>query len=293
MLPPQALIVERLHHLLALRRRRVYVGGIGPAPPEGAGVIPVSRLNFVVRGAKRLWLPLDGQARELRLGLGEAHFSLANTWELQRWDSPHELLCIVPRAEYLRVSLYRVSASLEKTCDYHHSNRPHTPAFLHLLQALEALAREPGRTLPEGLVTAFIGLAAEAASQPPGELSDRAAQRCAEIRRYIENTFQEGLTREAVARHFQLTPGHLSHLFRATYGSGVGACIVGCRMQLAESLLRETGLTVAQVAAQSGHGTVVHFVRAFRLRHGLPPGRWRASVAPASSSPADPGRFRP
>lgn len=78
----------------------------------------------------------------------------------------------------------------------------------------------------------------------------------------------------------RLRKGHLSHLFRATYGRGVGACIVDCRRQLAERLLRETTLTIAQVAAQSGHGTVVHFVRAFRRRHGVPPGRWRLALRP-------------
>ena len=275
-----AVILDRLQALVDMPLGRVHVGRDGPAPPPGASTVPASRFNVLVRGRKRVGLPLIGGAETVELATGDAHFSPANTWERHSWRTPHELLCIVPRADYLRVSLHQVTDALEHQTLYHHTNRRPAPAFVYVLRALETLAREPGRELPRGLLTTYVELAQEMlldATAIPG--MDAAAQRSADIRRYIENSFHEGLTREDVARHFGLSVSHVAQLFRDRYGLGLGRFIADCRMQMAEELLRDTAMSVQQVARQSGWGTTVHFVRSFRERHGLPPARWRRSTS--------------
>jgi AraC-like DNA-binding protein len=278
---PHTTIRDRLHRLATMPLGQVVVGCLGPSPVAGAGTSTATRLNVVIRGSKTVCLPIDGAARDCELATGDAHFSPANTWERQSWDRPHELLCIVPRPDYLRVSLHYVEPDMQHHCEYVHTNRRHTPAFLYVLRALEALAREPERTLPTGLLSTYIHLACEAVDAPDGERVDPVALRCAEIRRHIENTVHEGLTRDDVARHFGLSVSHVSQLFREGCGVSIGQFIVDCRMHLAEELLQETRMPIHQVAEHAGWGTTVHFIRAFRQRHGLSPARWRQAT-PAS-----------
>ncbi len=55
-----------------------------------------------------------------------------------------------------------------------------------------------------------------------------------------------------------------------------------------EELLRETDLTIAEIAAQTGFKHSEYLAAAFRVRYGLPPGRWRrrqASGRPPESCP--------
>ncbi len=271
-----AFILGKLAELLALLRGRVYVGVAGPPAPPGASFNPAARLNFLLSGRKRICLPLAAGAAEPWFRAGDGHFSPAQTWEFHDWRPRHELLCIVPRAEYLRVSYYRVTRSGQPPeTAYYHTNRLPGPAFRHTLRALEAQAETLGEELLPELVTALIRLALEECGRPPAEPADRSARIVGEIRRVIENNFQKNLGRAGLAAQFHLTPSHLSRLFKQVCGQGLQEYLTECRLKFAQNLLLETDLTVYQVARQCGFGNYVHFVRRFRQLHGRPPGRYR------------------
>ncbi|MDA8425028.1 MAG: AraC family transcriptional regulator, partial [Treponema sp.] len=63
--------------------------------------------------------------------------------------------------------------------------------------------------------------------------------------------------------------------FRAAMGRSLHEEIVRVRLTRARRLLRETELTLEEVAAESGFGGLQRFHAAFRAAEGVSPGAWR------------------
>ncbi len=63
--------------------------------------------------------------------------------------------------------------------------------------------------------------------------------------------------------------------FRAAYGISPKQYIERRRFRKACALLRETSLSIKEIAATCGFVDVCYFSRSFQKRFGVPPGRWR------------------
>ena len=66
---------------------------------------------------------------------------------------------------------------------------------------------------------------------------------------------------------------------RAILGSSPAQMMQSRRMALAQQLLKDTRLTVADISQQCGYANVHHFSSRFRALFGAPPGRWRLGGA--------------
>ena len=67
----------------------------------------------------------------------------------------------------------------------------------------------------------------------------------------------------------------IERLLKEAVGRTPGAEIARVRLEAARRLLRETDLSVAEVASRSGFPHPQHFSEAFKKAEGVPPGRWR------------------
>jgi AraC-like DNA-binding protein len=76
-----------------------------------------------------------------------------------------------------------------------------------------------------------------------------------------------GMSRASFAAHF-----------RQVTGEPPGSYVTGVRMQRAEDALARTDATLAEIAAAVGYRNEYAFATAFRRRHGLAPGKWRAAA---------------
>ena len=59
--------------------------------------------------------------------------------------------------------------------------------------------------------------------------------------------------------------------FRSLFGTTVFAYLTSLRLQQAESLIRHTDLTIAEIANSIGYAHLGHFARAFRRKYGINP----------------------
>lgn len=91
----------------------------------------------------------------------------------------------------------------------------------------------------------------------------------------MEATIEAPLPRAAVARTAGISPRQLDRLFAADLGTSFGAAYRRLRLDHATRLLRQSPLSLAQVAYATGFSSPSHFSRAFRAAYGCPPGRWR------------------
>lgn len=85
------------------------------------------------------------------------------------------------------------------------------------------------------------------------------------------------LTVAALARQTGITPEHLARLFRQTTGISPLEAIRQERMQAATLLLRDTSLSIKEVASRLGFDTSSHFARLFRQVWNLTPQQYRDS----------------
>lgn len=95
----------------------------------------------------------------------------------------------------------------------------------------------------------------------------------------MEAAIEAPLTRTAVARAAGVGVRHLDRLFATELGTTWRAAYGRLRLAEAARLLRQSPLSLAQIAFATGFSSASHFSRAFREVHGHPPGAWRAGLA--------------
>jgi two-component system, response regulator YesN len=94
---------------------------------------------------------------------------------------------------------------------------------------------------------------------------------------FISRNYHESLGLQEVARHTGLSPYRLAHLFREHTGSTVIETIRQLRLRRAETLLRQSGMTCAEVGYAVGFTDQSYFSLHFKRHAGVSPGQYRRS----------------
>ena len=91
------------------------------------------------------------------------------------------------------------------------------------------------------------------------------------------DSFEE-ISLPAFARRAGLSERHASRLFQLELGKSFREHLVELRLERAKSLLRDTGMTVIEVAGETGWSSLAHFNAVFRRRVGSTPSRFRVGA---------------
>jgi len=112
------------------------------------------------------------------------------------------------------------------------------------------------------------------------QASDRPPSFAARVRRALYAlTFTESPSTTGLARLFDVNERTLRRRLEAE-GATVRELVGEVRRELAQHMLRDTDLSVSDVAATLGYSDVAVFSRAFRAWMSMSPGQWRKSLAP-------------
>ncbi|MCE5342144.1 MAG: response regulator [Eubacteriales bacterium] len=95
------------------------------------------------------------------------------------------------------------------------------------------------------------------------------------ILRVIDESYRQDLRVSDLAKQFHYTPSYFSTLFRKLTGQPFTKYIADMRINYAKKLLRESGLSIQDVADQSGYGDYFQFNKTFKRITGLTPGQYR------------------
>lgn len=99
--------------------------------------------------------------------------------------------------------------------------------------------------------------------------------------RQVHDLLTENLDRrftiEELSRRFLINPSSLKEMFKAVYGKSLAAHIKEHRMELAARLLRETDMSVAEVAERVGYESQSKFSAEFKKSTGVLPTELRKS----------------
>lgn len=124
------------------------------------------------------------------------------------------------------------------------------------------------------LMRSVLGMALKLLDEPArGPNEPLTVTRC---RRMVhEELGNSRLSVALLAQRLGCSADYLSHLFRTVRGEKLTLYIEGQRLGRAAELLRDTSLSVKEVAWASGFANQSYFIRCFRHRWGTSPGLWR------------------
>ena len=101
---------------------------------------------------------------------------------------------------------------------------------------------------------------------------------------YVDEHIADDLRVGALARLVAMSAFHFAHAFREATGTPPHRYVVERRIERAKSLLRDTGLTLDEIAHRIGYSCQSHFSVAFRKTVGVSPSAFRRRPEAAAKS---------
>ena len=88
----------------------------------------------------------------------------------------------------------------------------------------------------------------------------------------------EHYTIAELAERFEISPTAMKKCFKGIYGVPIYTYVRTYRLQIAEKLLRESKLSIAEIAAKTGYSNPNKFTSAFRSEYGITPTEYKKNV---------------
>jgi len=92
---------------------------------------------------------------------------------------------------------------------------------------------------------------------------------------WLRGEFLSPISLSEVARRFQISPSRLSRKFKQEVGMNLSIYLQYLRLEYGKNLLRSTELPVVDIAARTGYGSVLGFIKAFKRKFSMTPGKFR------------------
>ena len=145
--------------------------------------------------------------------------------------------------------------------------------------ALAMVAQDHGQALALATARMMVMYVKRSGGQSqfsvPLSVQAPAGDRIEVLCRWIGEHLDEDLSAEALAVRMHLSPRHFSRLFGQRTGSTPAAYVETARLEAARRLLEETDLSLPEIAAASGLGSVKTLHRSFQRRVRTTPAEYR------------------
>jgi len=185
---------------------------------------------------------------------------------------------IIPPAFMERVA-YETVNMRRLTCPPRYLQHDAHVHYLVFALKAELEAGQPnGRIFGESLTTALaVHLLRHYSEQPQAMRDVRGGLPDATLRRvtdYLHTYHARNLTLTELAALAAISPHYFTRLFRQSTGVTPHQYLIRCRIERAQTLLREGRLTIGQIAQEVGFADQSHFTRHFRRTVGVTPARF-------------------
>jgi AraC-like DNA-binding protein len=118
-------------------------------------------------------------------------------------------------------------------------------------------------------------LAASLAAVRHQQFGSHAEDLIRRVKAMLEEQVEGNASMAKLAKSLRLSEDYLRRLFKEHTGMPPHQYCLQLKIHRARTMLRETNLTVAQIAHKLGFESPFHFSRAFKQRTGMPPSQWR------------------
>ncbi len=121
----------------------------------------------------------------------------------------------------------------------------------------------------------LAGLAALENNADPADPAGRYDPVMDRILDYLTLHYPESISLDQLAARANLSKYHFCRLFRAYTGQSPYAWLIDYRIGQSKKLLRESRLSIQEIAGRTGFGDTNHFIRTFRIAAGTTPRRYQ------------------
>ena len=91
------------------------------------------------------------------------------------------------------------------------------------------------------------------------------------ISEYISNNFEQEITLEKLGQRFAISESYLSRKFKSVSGMGLNEYVTYVRIANAERMLKETMMSVTEIAEKCGFNGSNYFSSVFKRTKGITP----------------------
>lgn len=260
------------------RLRRLYTADSSVAPPPLAYITNFPRLSLPLDGAHAMELPVEGRSDRIVPTRGQAVFVPGHAWNRPDWADHVKVMTFLFGAKQTGISLVTHAGGDESKAHAIKTSveSAHDGPSRNILNALAALSGDHAaghlsRLLAESLLHSCLLLLRAPEARKP-----RKAMRTYEtLCLYVQENFQDNLTRESIAQRFEIAPAHVSRLFRREGLMRFNDYVNLVRMNRAKFILSNYGTPLKEVAANCGYADVAYFCRVFKRFAKVTPGQWR------------------
>ena len=112
---------------------------------------------------------------------------------------------------------------------------------------------------------------------------EQTEKRVAQIKEYLQRHYQQGISLHSLAEEFYLSPQYLSKYFHQHFGTSFSSYLTNLRLEHAVAQLSSGQGTITHIALDNGFSSVTSFIRAFRNKYLVSPGRYRKEHSPVAS----------
>jgi AraC-like DNA-binding protein len=261
---------------------RIWFAGDALTPPQFSYQVNFPRLELVLSGEyiNQIEDPKQGIV-EINVLAGDALYIPPNCWNKPSWDGNCSVLSLLFGRRQLGFSLVSKNKGEEGFFDIRkYSLQTRTGHALdHILEALNTLSSERRKApMDEYLLIALISYSQSMISDLANSTTKHSEDLYHGICIYIQENFHCVITRSSIADHFNISPNHLSRIFRKQGHMTLADYITWVRIDRAKFMLRKYPFKLNEVATRCGFQDVNYFFRVFKNKTELTPSEYRILV---------------
>lgn len=263
---------------------QIWFAGDKVTPPSCCYQVNFPRLELVISGEylNQIEDP-DVGITEVKIMAGDALYIPPNCWNKPDWSEDCSVLSLLFGRRQVGFSLVSKRKGEEGFYDVQkYSIQTRTGhAIDSILEALNALAREPNKSqIDEYLLLALLSYSKTMLGEPNDVISPkkRSEDLYQGICIYIQENFHRSIDRSNIASRFNISPNHLSRMFRQQGHMTLADYITWVRIERAKFMLKKYTFRLTEVATRCGFQDVNYFYRVFKNKTSYTPSDYRAMV---------------
>lgn len=263
---------------------QIWFAGDKVTPPSCCYQVNFPRLELVISGEylNQIEDP-DIGITEVKIMAGDALYIPPNCWNKPNWSEDCSVLSLLFGRRQVGFSLVSKRKGEEGFYDVQkYSIQTRTGhAIDNILEALNALAREPNKNqIDEYLLLALLSYSKTMLGEPNEVISPkkRSEDLYQGICIYIQENFHRSIDRNNIASRFNISPNHLSRMFRQQGHMTLADYITWVRIERAKFMLKKYTFRLTEVATRCGFQDVNYFYRVFKKKTSYTPSDYRTMV---------------
>lgn len=281
------MLLDVLNQLIeTIEPRIIYAKRLPNAIRQGGSVQTWPRINIVLDGAYEGKLVLTDKPETVKAERGWVMIVPAFGYAAPTLRLSYAFLSLVLRENYLRLVYHEFDAGRQNDwppmVEYHLGDTL-SISTVHAFNACVHLDNAPvGSEILIEYYRLLLKLVRADLTISEGGRNDKAYQTYMRVVRYIEDRFDQPLTRSAVGKALNLSESYFTKLFQRYAACSMHEFQMELRMRRAEQLLNESTLSVSEIAYACGFQNTSFFIRNFKAHFSVTPGRYRAQLRPGS-----------